>query len=246
MLACWQQPREITRCGLMHSAYATDAYPIPLIRPRARDTVRALIGEAAEALVFLFCTLDRGRLLRDLQERGKIPRDGLAVRNWVTGEEMDVPSGIVGAYVTIEIANLAEQARDRKRGPGTWMATASRVASLLPGHVAALPPIFDDCTTVLSPEAEQRARALYLALMPAGRRDGGARREALLEITAANPWIAEPHLDLAIDTAADGRAAEARAHAGQANMRLQQWGTAWDKRRAWSDMLSTSKRLAHG
>jgi hypothetical protein len=246
VLACWRQPPEITRCGLMHSAYATDAYPIPLIRPRARDAVRSLIGEGAEALVFLFCTLDRGRLLRDVQQRGAIPGDGLAVRNWITGEELHVGPAIVGAYLTVELANLAEQAQGRKGAPGTWMAVASRLASMLRGHVASMPPIFDGGTVVLSPEAEQRARTLYLEAAGPGGTDAGARRQRLLAIAEANPWIAEPHLDLAIEAAAAGRADDARAHASHARERLCQWGTSWDKRRPWGDGLETAERLAGG
>lgn len=115
ILMCWQQPLAVTRCGLFHSAYATDLYPIPLIRASARDTMQALLGEDAEALVFLFCTMDRGQVLRELREREEIPPDGLEVRNWMTDERLHLTPHLIAAYLTIEIANMVEQAREDRK-----------------------------------------------------------------------------------------------------------------------------------
>ena len=231
ILACWRQPTAVTRCGLFHSAYATDVYPRALISPDSRDKLRALIGESAEALVFFFCTLNRRELISDLIRFGTIPSDGMQVSNWTTGEHLIAPARLLGAYVTIELANLAEQSRGIGGGPGGWMAMGSKLAALLPGNAERVPSIFNACRNGITRSDELRARRLYVAA-----RRGKIRPDVLTGAVEANPWVAEPLLDLAIH---EGD----RVRAREAEKLLLQWGTSWDKRRKWSEMLATARGL---
>jgi hypothetical protein len=233
VLVCWRQPIEVTRCGLFHSVYSTDTYPRALIQPRSRSILRELIGEGAEALVFLFCTMDRQRAFRDIRTLGKIPDEGLPLYNSITRESFSASPRIAATYLIVELANLAEQTRAIRRGPGRWMATASTMANALRSHECVVPPIFNRCSDRLSAQAEARARALYYK----------SRRGHLLAAAKLNPWIAEPVLQIALDDERRGNKEEARIHALKAEELLLQWGTPWDKRVSWREMVCTTRRL---
>ena len=57
-LALWQQPKDIRLLGLLHSVYGNAFVDLVKFDPASeRARVRALAGEAAEHLVYLFCTM---------------------------------------------------------------------------------------------------------------------------------------------------------------------------------------------
>src|SRR5258705_7180313 len=59
ILRAWRQPFAIRAAGLFHSAYSTDVYRRHLLDPSERDQLRAVIGEKAERLVYLFGNVPR-------------------------------------------------------------------------------------------------------------------------------------------------------------------------------------------
>ncbi|ERN40119.1 hypothetical protein KR51_00034070 [Rubidibacter lacunae KORDI 51-2] len=247
ILTCWQQPHPIARCGWFHSAYATDAYPLPSIAPARREVLQAAIGPTAEALVFLFCTLDRCRLQRDLLAAGCIPSVGLPAKNWATGEWLDLPPAAIAAYLIVELANIAEQTCRLGKRPGLWMHRVSRLATLLSperstslsGFPTVVPPIFNRCTQTLDRDRERKALDLYLRL-PGQSVITKSDRAVLEAIAQLNPWIAEPHLALAAIARSTGNEDEAIACARAAERHLWNWGTPWDKRFSWFEQVRTA------
>lgn len=231
ILSCWRQPREIARGGCFHSIYGTDVYPLALVDLQQREAIATLIGASAEALVFLFCTLDRRDLRRQLLALGQIP-DAIAARNWATGETLNLPATVVAAYLVVELANTAEQSCRWGKRPGLWLHRASELAALLPGHWSPLPPIFGCCSQQLDRDCERAARRSYLQLPHPLTPES---HETLQHLSTLNPWIAEPHYERA---QLDSREAAALA-AQSATERLWAWGTTWDKRRSWVEMVAT-------
>jgi hypothetical protein len=63
---------EVQRAGLAHAVYGTDGFDVPLLDLSDRATLRNLIGEDAEALVYLYGACDRGRSWRELSTTSEV------------------------------------------------------------------------------------------------------------------------------------------------------------------------------
>ncbi|KAI3515599.1 hypothetical protein L1887_14500 [Cichorium endivia] len=64
IIKLWKAPDSIALCALFHSVYSNSYSNILLFDPEThRDTVRSLIGEAAERLAYLFCIIHRQSLV---------------------------------------------------------------------------------------------------------------------------------------------------------------------------------------
>src|SRR5262249_51171724 len=109
ILYLWRQPPEVALAGLYHICYETQFFHRALFSPADRSRVKRLVGARAEALAFLFSSLDRTDLLRQLTARGEIPRDGLRGRLFSVRESVHLSPAELAAVLLIEIANTAEQ-----------------------------------------------------------------------------------------------------------------------------------------
>ncbi|MER0443501.1 VOC family protein [Streptomyces sp. Edi4] len=132
LLADWDVEPEVQLAGLCHAAYGTDGFDASLLALTEREVLAELIGERAEALVYLYASCDRGAVY---------PRLGsglpLLFRDRFTGREHTPPDADVRAAVTITAANeldvLAHNAELAERhGPGLYGLFA-RSRDLLPG-----------------------------------------------------------------------------------------------------------------
>jgi hypothetical protein len=66
IIQLWGAPRDITRCGLFHSAYANSYVNVSIFEASAtREHVQSLIGAPVERLVFLFCGIPRHKLIHE-------------------------------------------------------------------------------------------------------------------------------------------------------------------------------------
>jgi hypothetical protein len=63
---------EVQLAGLAHAVYGTDGFDVPLLDLSSRATLRNLIGDDAEALVYLYGACDRGRTWRELATTGEV------------------------------------------------------------------------------------------------------------------------------------------------------------------------------
>jgi hypothetical protein len=75
---------DVCRAGMFHSIYGTErfrGFTLPLER---RDEVRALIGDRAERLAYLNCSMDRASFDRVLEQAGELYR----IVDRITAEEV--------------------------------------------------------------------------------------------------------------------------------------------------------------
>ncbi|XP_071692933.1 uncharacterized protein [Rutidosis leptorrhynchoides] len=66
ILKLWNAPESVCLCGLFHSAYSNSYVNLAIFDPSTgRDTVRNHVGDAAERLIHLFCTVSPQKLIHD-------------------------------------------------------------------------------------------------------------------------------------------------------------------------------------
>lgn len=106
LLVSWDSPEEVALAGLFHSVYGTDAFEHACLLPAERALVRAVIGEEAERLAYLFCALERDEFLADIGSSRLVSRfeDGL----------IDVSAGETRAMCEILLANEIDLAIAKK------------------------------------------------------------------------------------------------------------------------------------
>jgi uncharacterized protein DUF6817 len=244
ILATWGQPEDVCGAGLLHSVYSTDSYRHALLSPTERISIRGLLGPYAEALVFLYATVDKADLRRKLSRLSRLPA-GLDLVNFWTGQRRWFDAQILGQLLVILVADHADQFCDPGRVPRLWLADYARLLRLSREALDPVPPVFGECTGGLTLAEEQRARDLYLS---ATAQIAAAPRLAhahLSECHRLNPWVAEPLVLLAQLELAEGRHADAREKAEAALRLLRGWATAWDKRRSWAAWLAAAEAAAN-
>lgn len=146
--------------------------------------------------------------------------------------------------------------------PGLWMSYVSELGAVLYKHdVAAasdndnvdddvderriimpIPPVFDNCTKILSRENEAKARDLYwsvvMEVVPSDR-----VIETLQQASKINPWFYESYVMLAqkyLHQNENGKAKEAAEKALSLQM---MWGTAYDKRMSFPAWVAWTRVL---
>jgi len=108
-LALWQQPREVRLLGLLHSVYG-NAF-VDLVKFDAaseRGRLRALIGDAAEEQVYLFCTASRREFVQKVLA-GQIESDGSVALHTNAGEPLTLAPGLVASFIIVSMADTIEQ-----------------------------------------------------------------------------------------------------------------------------------------
>lgn len=92
--------------GLFHSVYGTNVFKPVTVQHSERSEVKALIGERAELLAWLFGHLQRPRVLVNaLHEQGLI----VLIEDVSTRLGMQIDATVVADLQAIECANLLEQ-----------------------------------------------------------------------------------------------------------------------------------------
>lgn len=127
--------------------------------------------------------------------------------------------------------------------PGLWMSYVSELGAvaktfqrsdqqytLVDGRRLNLPPVFDNCTRVLSREDEAKARDLYWSVMIGHVREDEEIVKTIEKSIKNNPWAFEPHVLLAQKYMHANDFENAKQASGRALELQLQWGTAWDKR----------------
>jgi hypothetical protein len=108
LLLEWGNDASTCAAGLFHSVYGTYVFAHALVGPHERVAVRAVIGEHAERLAWLFGTTDR----RSFFERD--PGGGVLLRAAARGEGIAVDADTLAQLVEIEVADTVEQLPRRK------------------------------------------------------------------------------------------------------------------------------------
>ena len=107
-LALWQQPKDIRLLGLLHSVYGNAFVDLVKFDPASeRARVRALAGESAEHLVYLFCTMSRTQFVQRVLA-GQLETDGSLVLD-KDGQQQVLTPYEVAAFVVVSMADTIEQ-----------------------------------------------------------------------------------------------------------------------------------------
>ncbi len=103
LLAEWGSRPAVCDAGLFHSVYGTEHYEPQAMPLSTRTEVRQVIGDEAEALVWLFCMMRRETFDRNLGRDGS-----LSVQHRSTGEELPLTHAQFNDLVTMTFANSLE------------------------------------------------------------------------------------------------------------------------------------------
>lgn len=129
-LAGWQAPLEIQMAGLCHAVYGTDGFPKSRLAVERRDELTALIGERAEAVVYLYDSCER----RTTYPRFN-PGEQPVFRDRFTGTEHVAPLEQACAFAEITAANeldiVAHDSEGAKRHGASLARLLDRMAGLL-------------------------------------------------------------------------------------------------------------------
>lgn len=131
VLVAWGARPALCDAGLFHSAYGTEYFPVD--SPATRDEVRALIGDDAEEVAWLWCTIRRDTL--ELQEEVSVveTRDG-SVLELDAGRTSDVVT-LWAADTVEQIDRMAPDERDFARSLSRVLHVASPAAQTAAGAV---------------------------------------------------------------------------------------------------------------
>ena len=102
LLHTWGNDQAVCVGGLFHSIYGTQAYQTQSASLQDRQRIRAVVGERAERLAFLFCVSNRGEFFEAL---GK---DAAALWNRVHEETVPVTQDELRDLIEMEMANYVE------------------------------------------------------------------------------------------------------------------------------------------
>jgi hypothetical protein len=89
---------DVHLAGLAHAVYGTDGFDVVLLDPADRTTLRDIIGESAERLVYLYGACDRGRTWQRLPDTGE-------VWNRFTNEIESLGPRLLQPFVDLSIVN---------------------------------------------------------------------------------------------------------------------------------------------
>ena len=102
LLHTWGNDQAVCVGGLFHSIYGTQAYHTRSASLEDRQRIRAVIGERAERLAFLFCVSNRGEFFEALE------KDNATLWNCVHEETVPVTRDELRDLIEMEMANFVE------------------------------------------------------------------------------------------------------------------------------------------
>lgn len=191
-LSLWDQPRAVRLLGLFHSTYGNEYVNLTLFKlDTERETLRELIGEEAEELVYLFCTISRTDFIRKVLENKEPLIKELVVAN-LKGGTTTLTARQTAAFIVTTVADVSEQwyswqdeifagyPYQRKYDmtehwntsiwPGPMrpasnmyhmLSTMAHTLQRLPDTGIPTPPVYDHAKSLLSYKNEATASALY-------------------------------------------------------------------------------------
>ena len=109
LLRRWGNSDDICLAGLCHAVYGTDGFETALLDVSQRDEVKAVIGEAAEAFVYIYASCDRKFFYPLIGSRP------LRFLDRFTQTEFEPAEDMVCACVELLLANDVEIAYREKR-----------------------------------------------------------------------------------------------------------------------------------
>jgi hypothetical protein len=120
-LRAWSAPDDVCLAGLIHAAYGTDGFPQALMPLDERPRLRSLVGEAAEAIVYRYCSCARQVSYARLDE---VP---WPLTDRFTGDVVLLDRDEASAFAVLTIANE----RDIVQAGGVDAAVAASIEDLV-------------------------------------------------------------------------------------------------------------------
>nr|XP_043606557.1 uncharacterized protein LOC122578625 [Erigeron canadensis] len=106
------------------------------------------------------------------------------------------------------------------------------------------PPIFGNCTKVLSAKDQIEARDLYWESVCDASKIGLDKCAEMLKIsTEKNPFVGEPHVVLSQIYLSQEKFEEAEKEGEEGLRLLLEWGSPWDKRMSWESWIAWCRVL---
>lgn len=266
ILQIWKQPQDVCRTGLFHTAYSGDLFQFMFLDGASeadRTTLRETVGEEAEHLIWMFGSVERGKLNTSLVDlpRHTLTKEGLHVPHRFLGEVV-LSGEEVAKILLVTIADYFDQMvevngwRDHHqvdaplslypgdRRPTIALYWFSSMCLVIRDFLTVVPPIFHNCTVELSLEDERVARDLYWKAVTEEHVLSEKQQEEMLEEACArNPYVGEPHLMLAQLHFRREMYSKAAEEAGKALECFFTLGSAWDKRVTYAYWVGYSRVL---
>ena len=268
ILKIWNQPEAVCRTGMTHTAYSGDLFQFFLWDSVAnRDELRSMIGEEAEALTYIFGTINRGQLggfgatIHNHTVMAPLTEAHYNVSHRETGTTL-VSKKDAARIIMVTIADYLDQMVDTngwrdhhqvefadRLYPGdgrpaialNWFSTACMA---IRDHLDVVPPVFQHCTERLSIENEIRARDAYWHLTLHEKDLTEEEQEQLLKQSIEwNPYVGEPHMLLSQLYFRNGQFRQAAHQARYALEKFYALASAWDKRRDYAHWVGFARML---
>ncbi|NNH74954.1 hypothetical protein HLB23_34760 [Nocardia uniformis] len=149
VLADWGADADVQLAGLCHATYGTDGFDRSLLDPSARQQLSTLLGERAEALVYLYGSCDRSAVYPRLDTAPIVFRDRF------TGLDHEPAAADLRAFMEITAANELDVMAHNAE-------LAARHGAALYGLFAGTRSLLSErawlaCRSRLGPEAEDAA-----------------------------------------------------------------------------------------
>jgi hypothetical protein len=183
ILAAWNQPEVVRRCGLLHTGYSGDLFQFFLFDAtlqEQRESLRRIVGEPAEDLICQFGTINRGLLcdMSNVIDHGSPakPLSGpTTVDHRILGR-YDVSKRDAAHILITTVADYLDQMVDTngwrdhhqvnspnvlypgQGKPAIAMYWLSQICNAIKDHLDVVPPVFDYCTKLIDKDDEIEAR----------------------------------------------------------------------------------------
>ena len=273
ILSAWDQPEEVRRAGLLHTAYSGDLFQFYLFdsnNEEDRDEVKDLLGEQAEALTYLFGTTHRGPLCHFKDVVNNIRPDSVCTTNEThtiehRGSESgtwDVDRKTAANILIVTIADYLDQMvesngwkhHQSENGgdslyPGNGIPEVgfywlSAVCYGIRDHLDVIPSIFNHCQTVISYDDDKQSRDSYWKVVTEERSLTEKEQITLLNTSAIlNPFIGEPNMLLSQIYYRQKNYLHAAKEARAALEKFYTLASCWDKRRSFGQWVAFSRMM---
>jgi len=142
LLAQWSASPTLQDAGLYHAAYGTAGFDEKLVSTAQRTDISAIIGSAAEDIVYQYCACDREDFFSQIGVE-----DNPLFKNRFTGESYHLSDELFRHFCELTAANETEIAIDN--------------ASFMNEHGASLKELFTTMTPYLSPAARIKVADVF-------------------------------------------------------------------------------------
>jgi hypothetical protein len=269
ILSAWGQPPKVARAGMIHTGYSGDLFQFFLFdsnKESDRESLRKLIGQEAESLVYHFGTIHRGDLCQFSQAVNKQVVTPVCHSENITVAHRGLSSVSVSPQLAAEIlmvtiADYLDQMVDtngwrdhhqHEEGgtrlypgngkPALGFYWFSSVCKAIKPFLEVVPEVFDNCNTTITVENEEIARNAYWKVtMDEADLDTNDQIALLQQTVDLNPFVGEPHLLLSQIYFRQGLFEKSAIHAQASLKKFYTLASCWDKRRSFAHWVGYAR-----